>query len=144
MCEPVLNETNLPMVYNGDLFTVNDCREYERTYPGAIALMLGRGLVANPALAQEIKGGERITRAALRRFHDKLYQQYAEIWPKNALIGHMHETMKYIMCCFEDPAKPRKAMRKATKQEDYLAAVDWLFDEFPLKETPAFLSDTKL
>ncbi len=144
LCEPVLRETDLPMVYNGDLFTVDDCREYERAYPGAMALMLGRGLVANPALAQEIKGGERITREALRRFHDKLYQQYVEIWPKNALIGHMHETMKYIMCCFEDPSKPRKAIRKATRQEDYLKAVEWLFDEFPLKETPAFLSDTKL
>lgn len=141
LCGPVIGETDLPLVYNGDLSTAEDCRVLAEMYPGAKALMIGRGLVANPALAQEFKGGERITLAALRSFHDKLYQAYLEKWPKNAVIGHMHEIMSYVMYCFENPAKPRKAMRKATKHEAYLEAVDWLFEEFPLKENPGFLME---
>lgn len=141
LCAPVIENTNLPLVYNGDLFTAEACRALMGMYSGAKAIMLGRGLVANPALAQEVKGGERITLEMLRNFHDKLYQAYLEKWPKNAVIGHMHEIMSYVMYCFENPAKPRKAMRKATKQEAYLEAVNWLFDEFPLKKSPGFLTE---
>ena len=141
LCGSVLAGTNLPLVYNGDLFTVEDCRALEEMYPGAKAMMLGRGLVANPALVQTLRGGERISMGALRTFHDKLYQAYLEKWPKNAVIGHMHEIMKYVMCCFENPAKPRKAMRKATKHEAYLDAVNWLFEDFELKENPGFLTE---
>lgn len=141
LCGPVLDETSLPLVYNGDLFTAEECRALEEMYPGAKALMLGRGLVANPALAQELKGGNGITLEMLRNFHDRLYHEYLEKWPRNAVIGHMHEIMKYVMCCFENPGKPRKAMRKATKQEAYLDAVNWLFDEFSLKKNPGFLTE---
>ena len=140
LCAPVL-ETNLPMVYNGDLNTAEDCRALMELYPGAKAIMLGRGLVANPALAQEVCGGERVTLDMLRSFHDRLYQAYNEQWPKNAVIGHMHEIMSYVMYCFENPAKPRKAMRKATKHEAYLDAANRLFEECPLKKNPGFMTE---
>ena len=140
LCTPVL-DTGLPLVYNGDLNTAEDCRALMEMYPGAKAIMLGRGLVANPALAQEVGGGERITLDMLRNFHDRLYQEYLEKWPKNAVIGHMHEIMSYVMHCFENPAKPRKAMRKATKQDAYLEAANRLFDEFPLKKDPGFMTE---
>ena len=41
-----------PLCYNGDLFCEEDCRELMRQFPNTRALMLGRGLIANPALAQ--------------------------------------------------------------------------------------------
>ncbi len=141
LCSTVLEGTNLPLVYNGDLFTAEDCLSMMEAYPGAKALMLGRGLIANPALAQQVKGGPGITLDMLKTFHDRLYHTYLETWPKNAVIGHMHEIMTYVMHCFEDPAKPRKAMRKATKQEAYLDAVNMLFENHSLKENPAFLSE---
>jgi len=140
LCAPVL-ETGLPLVCNGDLNTAEECRTLMETYPGAKAIMMGRGLVANPALAQEVRGGEHVTMEMLRHFHDRLYQEYLEKWPKNAVIGHMHEIMSYMMYCFENPVKPRKAMRKATKQETYLEAANWLFDEFPLKKNPGFMTE---
>ncbi len=141
LCAPVLENTDLPLVYNGDLFTADDCRALMEMYPGAKAIMLGRGLVANPALAQEVKGGDKITLEMLKNFHDRLYQTYLEKWPKNAVIGHMHEIMSYVMYCFENPAKPRKAMRKATRQEAYLEAANWLFEAFPLKKNPGFMTE---
>lgn len=139
LCESVLRSTHLPFVYNGDLFTASDCQALTAQLPGTSALMLGRGLVANPALAQELAGGESLTRDMLRAFHDRLYAAYMDCWPKNAVIGHMHEIMYHMLCCFEDPAKPRKAIRKATTPEAYLAAVNWLFDDFPLRENPGYL-----
>lgn len=144
LCRAVLEDTALPLVYNGDLFSELDCRMLLETYPGAKALMLGRGLVANPALAQSMNGGEPLTLTALRNFHDRLYAEYLERWPKNAVVGHMHEIMKYVLCCFEDPRKPRKALRKAATLEDYTAAVDQLFDSCPMLENPCFLAGTKV
>lgn len=141
LCSEIPEKIRRPFVYNGDLFTCDDCRALMAQIPETSAVMLGRGLVANPALAQELGGGAPISCKALRDFHDKLYAAYMERWPKNAVIGHMHEIMKHMLGCFENPAKPRKAIRKATTHEAYLAAVDWLFADFPLRENPGFQND---
>lgn len=141
LCEPVVKETSLPFVYNGDLFTVDDCRTLQQMYPGAIALMLGRGLIANPALARELQGGAPLTRSELRDFHDRLYNSYLEFWPKNHLVGHMNEIMSYMVRCFANANKPRKAIRKATNLDVYCDAVNRLFNEFELLETPSFLGE---
>ena len=37
-----LDQTKLPIVFNGDLFTAADCRALEAAYPGVRALMLPR------------------------------------------------------------------------------------------------------
>jgi len=137
LCGDVLT-AGLPLVCNGDLFSADDCRNMLARYPGASALMLGRGLVSNPALAQELNGGEPLTVEALRAFHDRLYATYLESWPKNAIAGHMHEIMKYVFACFEDPHKPRKAMRKATTLPAYEEAARMLFDTCTFRENPVF------
>lgn len=131
----------IPFVYNGDLFTAEDCRELAKVYPGAKALMLGRGLITNPALARETGGGAGITRDELRDFHDRLFDAYSEKWPSNAVQGRMHEIMHYMCYCFENPKKPRKAIRKSSSAKAYLEAVNYLFDEFPLRENPGFINE---
>ena len=132
----------IPFVYNGDLFTAGDCARLAGMYPGARALMLGRGLIANPALAQETKGGPALTRDMLRDFHDRLYMAYSESWPANAVVGRMHEIMHYMGSCFENSKKPRKAIRKANTAPAYLEAVNWLFSDFPLRENPGFIPES--
>lgn len=126
-----------PLVYNGDLFSAADCRAFAQAHPQASALMLGRGLLANPALAQELSGGEKLTREALQTFHDRLYRAYAAHHPANVVLGRMREVMKYISCCFEDAAKLRKAMRKAKTTEAYRDAADKLL-ALPLREQPRY------
>ena len=124
-------------VYNGDLFTAEDCRALLARCPATTALMLGRGLIANPALAQELNGGEKLTHDMIRRFHDQLYRAYSEKHPKNVVLGRMREAMKYISCCFDGAAKARKAMRKAQYLDGYLEAAERLMD-LPLAENPGF------
>ena len=131
-------------VYNGDLFTVADCQALLREFPHAAALMLGRGLVANPALAQAACGGTPITREALLSFHDDLYREYARFWPETAVVGRMHLMMKYLCSCFENSDAPRRALRRATTADAYFDAVRQLFRECPLKANPAFSLDILL
>jgi len=136
-----LKNTRLPLVYNGDLFTADACRNFEHDYPGTCALMLGRGLLANPALAQEYAGGEALTRSALRAFHDDLLAEYLQRYPKNVVVARLREVMKNIACSFDNHAKPLKAVRKASSLAQYEDAVMRLFDECPLSATPQFIPE---
>lgn len=51
-----------PVAYNGDVFTLGDYDALLAAYPQTRHVMLGRGLLANPALAREIRGGEGLAR----------------------------------------------------------------------------------
>ena len=136
-----LDQTKLPIVFNGDLFTAADCRALEAMYPGLRALMLGRGLIANPALAREYAGGAPLEKDELRAFTDDLLRAYLAEYPANVALGRMREVMKHIVCCFEQPEKPRKAIRKAAKLAAYEAAVAALFDGHALRENAGFLAE---
>ena len=53
----------------------------------------------------------------------------------------MREIAKHFVCCFDVPEKPRKAIRKATRIEAYLDAIDRLFAEHELNENPRFIAE---
>ena len=122
-----------PVIYNGDLFRVSECREMER-----FDLMLGRGLAVNPALAQEARGGETLSLDSLRLFHDRLYREYLKRWPEKAVIGRMHGVMYYFMQALDCPAPVRKALKKSTSVDEYNAAAYRVFTESVLAEDIRF------
>ena len=138
-CARVFEGPHAPFVYNGDLFTAEDCAKIERLYPETHALMLGRGLVANPALAQEAAGGDALSLSAARAFHDRLLRAYTEKWPKNAVLGHMHEIMYYMVRLFENADKPAKLIRKSASLEAYEDAANLLFESCPLRPNSGFI-----
>ena len=135
-----LTKTRLPLVYNGDLFTEDDCRTLMGACPGTRALMLGRGLIANPALAQALCGGKPLTRDALRAFTDDLLDAWLSKHPPNVAIARMAEVMKHTACCFEDADKPRKLIRKAKTLAAYREAKAMLFDR-ELRAVPGFIPE---
>lgn len=128
----------IPFVYNGDIFTFQDYQEAVSRFPDASAMMLGRGLTANPALAQEIKGGEALSKEQLIRFHDRLCAAYLSSWPESAAVGRMHALMRYFFMCFDAPEKYRKAIEKTRRYDDYSDAAALLFRECPLRMPHAF------
>ena len=128
----------MPLCYNGDLFTPGACEAFMDEYPHTRALMLGRGLVDNPALAQTLAGGEPLTAAALRDFHDELEAEYLALYPAHIVLGRLREVMKHAACCFEGAHRPLKAIRKAATLSAYREAVSRLFDACPLRENPGF------
>lgn len=131
---------SVPLVYNGDVFSLQDAQALLQHTPG-VSLMLGRGLLTNPALAQEICGGHALNLADIRRFHDTLHAAYLEKYPRNITVARLCDAMKYLSLSFEDPHRLIKAMRKASSEEEYLQAVRRLFDEHPLREQPYYAPD---
>ena len=128
-------EKGLALVYNGDLFTAADCGELQQDYAG-MPMMLGRGMVCNPALAREAGGGNPLDKAELRAFHDALWDGYRRERPLDQAHSRMRELMIYMSCCFQDAAKAAKDVRKSNPK-NYEAAVSRLF-EHDLAYPPCF------
>ena len=128
----------LPIVCNGDLFTADACSRLAKDSPATRALMLGRGMLANPALAQTYAGGAPLSRETLRAFHDDLLRAYQEAYPSSVVLGRMREVAKNIACCFEGAEKPLKAARKASSMAAYQDAVTRLFEDYALSANPCF------
>lgn len=130
-----------PVVYNGNLFSTEDCVEVLEKIEGIGSVMLGRGMVANPALARELKGGPPLTLSELKHFHDRLFREYIDTWSKNHVVGHMLETMHYMLDCFEESAKIRKLFRKSRTPERYMEIAERLFEEYSLRDHPRFMAE---
>lgn len=132
-----LERAPFPVAYNGDIFDLEDMDALVGAYPGTRHVMLGRGLLANPALARMVKGGPAATAAELQRFHDTLFAAYADEIGSNAVF-RMKEWWFYAKCAFADPATVHKLVRKTKKVDEYRAAVERVFREQPLAPVARF------
>ncbi len=123
--------TNLPLIYNGDVFTADDSMLNES------AVMLGRGLVTDPALARRMKGGKAASREELRRYHDTLLEAYTQRMSGDAPCMHrMWELWHWMIGSFDGAEKCMKKMRKAKRLSEYCSIAHTILDTYPLAETP--------
>ena len=92
--------------------------------------MIGRGLIANPALLDIILGeSDQIDRQRLREFHDQIYEGYKEImYGETPHLFKMKEIWNYMICLFDNSKKYGKKIRKVQKLKDYDAIIDALFE----------------
>lgn len=80
-----------PVCYNGGLVTAEGCCHFQERFPQVDRVMIGQGLLADPALAAKAKGEPPPDRKVLRAFHDGLYQTYLEAFGSPAQYGVPHE-----------------------------------------------------
>lgn len=125
-----------PVCYNGDIFNSTDYKELTERYPSVDAVMLGRGLIANPGLIGEIKNNNSIDKNLMRSFHDAVYEGYQQILSgdKNVLFK-MKELWFYMIHMFEDSDKYAKKIRKTERLRDYEAVVSSLFQELDMQKS---------
>ncbi len=125
--EAVSSSTN-PLCYNGNLFTPADFEKFEAAFPTVNRIMLGRGLVANPGLAEEIKTGTRMEKEQLQAFHDEILKGYEQtISGDRNVLFKMKELWAYMIQLFDGSETFVKKIRKSQHLSDYRAAVDNLF-----------------
>lgn len=130
-----------PLVYNGDLFTAQDCHALVQACPDTHALMLGRGMLTNPALARAYAGGAKLSLCELRTFHDRLLDAYSTLYPERLTLGRMREVGKNLLCGFADAKKPRKLIYKANSLSAYQDAIALLFDAYAFCDEPQFIPE---
>lgn len=126
--------TRSSLCYNGDLVTEEDCRRFERGHPGVEAVMLGRGLVADPALARKVHGGRGAAKKELQEFCDELYESYAAAFgSKHNAMLRMKELWSYQIGLFEEGETYGKRLRKASDSTCFEDVVRSLFQDLELR-----------
>ncbi len=88
----------MPVVYNGDIKRMEDVLRLQRRFPQIKDWMLGRGIVADPFLAESIRAGK--TTWTVERFmawHQDILETYAASSAgDHALLGHLKELWSYV------------------------------------------------
>ncbi len=139
-----------PLCFNGNIFTVEDYENIVSRYD-IDSVMLGRGLLRNLNLANEIKLKEEqkvnnffvknsiqhrannkdrsVSKEIIRAFHDKLYADFSEEMSSDRhLLNKMIEMWNYLSFMSIDQHKCAKLIRKAQSVFKYEKAVNEIFD----------------
>ena len=140
----LLPRLGLPWCWNGG---VTDRESYDQAaaLPGVRGVMVGQGLLADPALARKLRGGPPAGRDELRRFHDLLYRGYlADFGSQRNTVFHMKEVWRYLSRLFDGGGKLFKQIKKAQDAPAYEGAVDRIFGELPLRDWADWTGPAKL
>lgn len=130
---PILAASRHPVCFNGGLVTTQDCRDLVGRFSGICGVMIGQGLVANPALVRQIRGGPGADWETLRAFHEALFGGYSQLFGSahNAMM-RMKELWAYLIRLFRDSGPYAKRLRKARDPQTFSQAVDAVFQELEL------------
>lgn len=122
------SNSKVPLCYNGDLFTATDVEALASRFPDLPAAMLGRGAVASPGMFGTLRGEPEPNRAALREFHDELFERYCvDFGSVQNAMHRMKELWSYLVQQFPNSEKEIKRLRKSRTAVDYSSAVDDVF-----------------
>lgn len=130
----ILPDVRAKVCYNGDLVTPEQCRQLAERFPQVEAAMLGRGLIADPALCARAAGGPGADKERLRAFLEEVYQGYTRDFDsaRNAML-RMKEIWFYLIHLFQDDAGYGKKLKKATDHRTYEQLVGDIFRDLELK-----------
>lgn len=128
---------NAPLVYNGDIVSVENFGHIRDAVQPVDQFMLGRGLLANPFLAEQIKNNSaeatynktvRLHHYVLDLYEDRL--RHAGGSPK--VLGRMKELWSYLMNAFDEPQDVWRKIKKINALKEYEAQVELIFQHHEL------------
>lgn len=116
-----------PVVYNGDITDLDCFRSLESRFPAVSGWMLGRGLIANPFLAETIQCGTRRVHGWNERFkdfHDDLVNVYrGQFFGPGHVLDRMKGFWRYFSNSLSNGTIILKRIRKTTSLEQYRQVV---------------------
>ena len=137
-----VKETKHSLCYNGDIWSLEDYRRIRALFPTVRKFMLGRGLMANPELVQELKAyeaclaegrewtGYTVSMEKLIKFHNRLLEGYMQQMngDGNNVLFKMKELWGFLGRQFPEQEKLVKKLVKAGKIEEYEMLVQRLYE----------------
>ena len=128
---------NAPLVYNGDIVSEESFNRISNAVQPVNQFMLGRGILANPFLAEQIKNDKASTHDKTERLHNYVIDLYEDRLhhaggsPK--VLGRMKELWSYLMNSFEEPQVVWRKIKKINALKEYEEAVETVFKEIAIK-----------
>lgn len=121
-------ESRNPLCYNGDICNAEDLKRLRERFPKLDCVMVGRGVLADPALGRVLKGGGQAEKAEPRKFHDLLYRAYCEeMSGDRTVLYKMKELWFYFSGLFTNGKKYYKKIKKCERCVIYESIVNELF-----------------
>jgi tRNA-dihydrouridine synthase len=119
------------LVYNGDIFSVDDFKNKQQLFPQTSHWMLGRGILMNPFLPAEIKNIEITAKERLEKlkeFHQLVFKYYSETMDNEGnAINKMKQFWIYFSFNFPEQRKIIKLIIKTNRLPKYQYAVQLIF-----------------
>ncbi|KPA16693.1 diguanylate cyclase [Candidatus Magnetomorum sp. HK-1] len=125
-----LSLTNHSIVYNGDIKTLSDFQILTQKFPTINKWMIGRGILANPFLAETIKNGNvfQVDLQKIKGFHNELYDQYqSKLCGPGHVLGKMKGHWKYLSKSFTNSKKLLKKIQRSSNIKHYEDIVNEAF-----------------
>jgi len=127
------------LTYNGDITDLNTFNIVQKKFPCISRFMIGRGILSNPFLTEDIKGvfanKNKINQNQIERlknFYDDLFDSYQKIFSGQAhLTGRMKGFWRYLGPSFKNSKKQLKKILKADSITRYQNMVETLFKTEP-------------
>lgn len=130
--EECIHQIQHPVVYNGDIQTLEDFQKLQERFTTITTWMIGRGALVNPFLPDILKHGRDTQTEKLqkiRKFHDKLYEYYKD-WMNGP--AHLIDKMKgfwfYFSQAFENQETIFKRIKKMKQVERYESTIADFFE----------------
>lgn len=120
------------LVYNGDITSIDTFSELSGRFPTISRWMIGRGVLENPFLAEEIKGTAEDDPAKrqkiIKDFHDELCEGYRQrLSGPGHLLGKMKQLWLYLYSSFPGKERVLKKIKKAKTEQQFLDAAGEMF-----------------
>jgi tRNA-dihydrouridine synthase len=124
-----VQENRHPLCYNGDILTLSQAEAIVRECPGVEAVMIGRGLIADPGM---LSGGTDVK--ALEAFMNELMEVYTvEFGGARNAIFRLKENWGFLHSRFEGCDKLWKRLRKCTDAAEFQSITAEIFHTLPLR-----------
>jgi tRNA-dihydrouridine synthase len=134
------NRLNIPLCYNGDITSVKSFKDVLDVIPDTNCIMIGRGILRNPALIGMLNNSADVFRLYskdnFKAFHDEIFARYAQFSEggETPVLFKLKDLWTYLSTSFVDSDKYLKQIRKANSFSEYKIAVGKLFRECELLE----------
>jgi tRNA-dihydrouridine synthase B len=116
-----------PVCYNGSINSLDDFQSLSQRMPFVSRWMIGRGMISDPLLVNEIKTNNKATRqeikTAINQLHDQLlYQNSIHLSGESHLMNKVKPYWKYFAKSLPDYNKGLKKIKKTSKFSAYINA----------------------
>ncbi len=138
-----VKESKHSLCYNGDIWILQDYQRVRKLFPTVDKFMIGRPMMANPELIQELQAYETCVASGeewkgcqpsmetLKKFHDRLLEGYMLQMngDGNNVLFKMKELWGFLGRQFPQQEKLVKKLVKTGKIEEYERLAEKLFEE---------------
>lgn len=132
--EKMYQLTEHQVVYNGDIVDIESFQKVKTRFPEIKEWMIGRGILRNPFLVEEIRKGERLSQnerfERFSGFYSTLTQSYFALRGDQAALPKLKELWKYMATFFNLSDAQLKSLLQINNVREFEEALSYQLSAF--------------